>query len=326
MIEHGSSILLPLRRAGDIPLAANHPLTLARADYDRTVVELAARDRELLEIVERRRATTRRLAELTDRLWPMVFRVAGRRPPPPEQLPLPPISVGAQYLMGRPLRSVCLTLLGRHGACELAELHRLLHLYGFQMASDHPVKCLADAMAYETEKKRAIRIGRGRYTLHPHWRPRRRGHGDAPLGLPPDLAVPLDHILQGRELPHAHGSPGVEHLSRDADLGTEAELFTVDEPSGGVDEDSSGVDLTHEAIGGAEIAGDDRFGVTRTEPGDVIDRRVERGHDSDRELQGQELLRIVVVGRHADRAAGKQSTRLRVANQLDLVERGGDLR
>ena len=47
----------------------------------------------------------------------------------------------------------------------LVEIHRELHLNGYAIASRHPVKRLADALAYETRKGRARRVDRGIYAL-----------------------------------------------------------------------------------------------------------------------------------------------------------------
>ena len=90
-----------------------------------------------------------------------------------------------------------------------------------------------------------------------------------------DLSGSLDDVLVGRQLPKPHGSPGVELLGADADLGAEAELLAVGEAGGGVDHDGGGVDLGGEALGGGQVAGDDGFGVARTVTPDVIDGAAE---------------------------------------------------
>jgi hypothetical protein len=48
---------------------------------------------------------------------------------------------------------------------KLVEIHRDLHLSGFAMKTRFPVKRLADALGYETNKGRAKRTERGTYTL-----------------------------------------------------------------------------------------------------------------------------------------------------------------
>jgi len=67
----------------------------------------------------------------------------------------------------------------------------------------------------------------------------------------------------------------MQFLGGDADLRAEPELLTVDESGRRVHEHGRRVDLTAEAVGGVEVAGDDRLGVPGAEAGDVIDRGVE---------------------------------------------------
>src|SRR5680860_1405095 len=52
--------------------------------------------------------------------------------------------------------------------------------------------------------------------------------------LSPHLAVAPDDVLVRGQLAQAHRTARVQLLRRDTDLGAEPELFTVDEPSGGV--------------------------------------------------------------------------------------------
>ena len=92
---------------------------------------------------------------------------------------------------------------------------------------------------------------------------------------PPHLPVAVDDVLHARQLAQPHRAAGVQLLGGDADLGPEAELAAVDEAGRGVDEHGGGVDLATEALGGAQVAGDDGLGVPRPEAGDVVDGGVE---------------------------------------------------
>lgn len=76
---------------------------------------------------------------------------------------LPPLSERPTPLWGRRLRSVCLALLRRAGPLILPEIHALLHHHGYRIDSSNPVKTLSDALAYEVEQGRAVRLERGVY-------------------------------------------------------------------------------------------------------------------------------------------------------------------
>ena len=79
----------------------------------------------------------------------------------------------------------------------------------------------------------------------------------------------LDDVLDTGQLAKAHRAPGVQLLGRDADLGPEAELTAIDEAGRRVDQHGGGIDLADKASRCLEVAGDDRLGVSRAEPGDV---------------------------------------------------------
>jgi len=145
-----------------------------REQYNRRRDELVARATELdrqqqalaVELAEVRTA----LAEIRVVLWPRVehkdfvrgFRHTRVKGPPP----IPPESPNALVLWGRHLRSAVLAILARNNRpMKLVEIHRDLHLSGYSMKTRFPVKCLADALAYETENARARRVGRGTYVL-----------------------------------------------------------------------------------------------------------------------------------------------------------------
>jgi len=130
---------------------------LARAN------ELGALSAELAEVRSR-------LAELRIVMWPRVdpkdivhgFRRTRRGGPPP----IPPEAPGAHPLCGKHLRSTALAVLARNDRpMTLVEIHRELHLYGYAIASRHPVKRLADALRYEFVKGRARHLDRGVYAL-----------------------------------------------------------------------------------------------------------------------------------------------------------------
>ena len=127
----------------------------------------------------------------------------GRRPPKDDQPPLPPLNDETTSLAGRPLRSACLALFRRYGRLRLDQLHALIHLHGYVIASAHPVKTLADAMGYELRKGRLVRPERGTYELKPGFRPRRGRHGSGPYG---GLGDPTSMPFESADLPDRPGS------------------------------------------------------------------------------------------------------------------------
>ena len=147
--------------------SALHRTTRLRlqARRDAALSELARIDRQLDGLSERRIALLDELEAARDRLWPAVPVCKGRRPPSLDASPMPPVPVDARWARGRGLRGLCLTILGRHGALGLEDLHALIHRYGYGIDSPHPVKALADAMGYEVREGRAVRVARGVYDL-----------------------------------------------------------------------------------------------------------------------------------------------------------------
>src|SRR5947199_6476738 len=86
------------------------------------------------------------LRTVRDKLWPAglgrAFR-ATRRPRLPGPSPIPRPVEGAQPIRGRALRYAALAVLARSGtALPLPEIHRALHLRGFVISGQHPVKTL----------------------------------------------------------------------------------------------------------------------------------------------------------------------------------------
>ena len=136
-----------------------------------------------LEALSRERlALLDNLDDLRATLWPIDPRSKGRRPPADHERALAPAADDARLLAGRRLRSMCMSILRRHGPLRLRDLHDLLHRYGYAVGGTEPVKVLADALGYEHDCGRARRIARGVYDADR--RPGRggpRGHGRDPL-------------------------------------------------------------------------------------------------------------------------------------------------
>ncbi len=168
-----------------------HP-DLVRAELERTRLldELDTVDTELSALATRRCAIARRLAELREALWPADRYRRGRQPGELGVTDLPPLPDDPVWLYGRRLRSVCLALLRRTGRLGLRDLHALLHAHGYGIDSNHAVKALADAMAYEVDARRAIRVRRGEYECTGP-APRRGRHGAPDDRLLDEVLAPL---------------------------------------------------------------------------------------------------------------------------------------
>src|SRR3954447_16970718 len=87
-----------------------------------------------------------------------------------------------------------------------------------------------------------------------------------------DLAVALDQVLEGAQLPRADRAAGVQLLRRVADLGAHAELPAVREARGGVHVDARGVDAELERARRLRRARDDRLRMPGAVAVDVLDR------------------------------------------------------
>ena len=162
------------------------------ADYDRTVVELATHDHDLLELVERRRAagwpTTERLADGVPRR---------RTTAPPPSNPLPPIKNGARYLMAA--HPVGLPHPPRAPRNAELAMHRLLHL----PASDGiTIRSSVWPTPWPTSGKKRPSVRAVSPPSTPGVPPRARRH---PWGYP-DLPVPATVFRVGEP----HGSSGVK--------------------------------------------------------------------------------------------------------------------
>jgi hypothetical protein len=126
-------------------------------------------DCEQRRLAEEFSSLRRELRTVRDKLWPAsprrAFRTA-RRPRLPGPSPIPPPVDGAQPIRGRDLRYSVLAVLARSGtALTLPEIHRALHLRGFVIGGQHPVKTLGDALAYECRQGRVRRTARGTYVI-----------------------------------------------------------------------------------------------------------------------------------------------------------------
>ena len=170
-------------------------------EYDRahdnlkaTLREIAVIDAESIEGANHRRALIEHAKRLRDQVWPVIPHHHGRRPPGPDERPLPPLVHDPELLSGRRLRSVCLALLARYGELPLAELHSHLHMHGYVVAGPHGVKRLADALGYEVRAARAVRTKRGCYRRAAGERPR-RGRFGAPT-LNPRVGLDPTRLLQ----------------------------------------------------------------------------------------------------------------------------------
>jgi hypothetical protein len=80
--------------------------------------------------------------------------------------PVPPPVPDAVPVRGRSLRDAALRVLLRSDSpLTLTEVHRALHLAGFVMLADDPVKKLGDALGYEERRGVVRRVSRGTYTI-----------------------------------------------------------------------------------------------------------------------------------------------------------------
>lgn len=137
-------------------------------EREELIAQLDELDQQLRELQARRAELVAELRERRDQLWPRVEQCHGRRPPAVDSPPLPPMVDKPTWLWGRRLRATCLALLRREGKpMALRDLHAALHLHGYGIASEHPVRALSDALGYEVELGRAKRVSRGVYQAQP---------------------------------------------------------------------------------------------------------------------------------------------------------------
>ena len=154
----------PLRRlSGPCNLDARRQ---ALAECHVTLAAIEAVDQQLGALAAERRALVAKLHEQREFLMPRFSdRKRARQPAPDGAALLPPVQHDHTPLWGRRLRGTCLAILRRSGRLSLVELHVLLHHHGYRVQGAHPVKALADALAYESEQGRARRTARGVYEI-----------------------------------------------------------------------------------------------------------------------------------------------------------------
>lgn len=128
--------------------------------------EIAALDEQVQALRRERHEAVHRCREIAATLAP-TYHWGGRRPGTDGLEQLPPAAPNAEPLHGARLRSTCRDLLRERGPLELRQLHELLHLRGYLVHSDAPVRALADALAYEVARGRVRRVCRGTYALTP---------------------------------------------------------------------------------------------------------------------------------------------------------------
>lgn len=146
--------------------------------YESTLASLRRVDAQLAALSMQRHRMFEELRAQHRRLWTVLVR-RGRKPLLGGEEALPPVRHDARQLWGRRLRSMCLAILRVHRApLRLVDLHAELHRRGFVVASDQPVKALADALGYERLEGRVRRVERGVYELLPAPVPARGRHGN----------------------------------------------------------------------------------------------------------------------------------------------------
>ena len=161
----------PPRYVGDDPYRVYrlfHPMSasqrrMVHARRAAVVAELRALDEEAVDLIRRRQEVVEEAQAIHETLWPRLRYPNPRRPPRPDRPPLPPVAPGAAVLVGRSLRRTCLALLRHHGQLTLWELQAALHLNGCVIGGRFPTKGLADAMRFEVEHGRAMRVARATY-------------------------------------------------------------------------------------------------------------------------------------------------------------------
>lgn len=153
---------------GQDPIRKRNPIHGARraravAACDELLDEIETVDEQLALWAAHRRRLVAKLQEHRELILPKLIKLSGRRVMADGNVYLVPVPDNVPALWGRRLRASCMKLLMASGTLTLTELHVLLHQHGLRIDSAHPVKALADAMAYECEQGRARRVARGVY-------------------------------------------------------------------------------------------------------------------------------------------------------------------
>jgi hypothetical protein len=125
-------------------------------------------EREQVRLAERYADLRRELLELHGLLWPPdrdgPYRKT-RLPDVPGPPAIPPPVADARPLGGRALRRAVVAALGAAGRpLTLTEIRRALHLAGYVLTSEQPVKQLGDALRYEEQRGGVRRVERATYT------------------------------------------------------------------------------------------------------------------------------------------------------------------
>jgi hypothetical protein len=157
-----------------LPFRDRQALIAREADLVAAIADVEEEQQRLgLELIRLRRE----LSSVHEILWPSSVGHAYRkvrRPRVPGPAPIPRPLPGALPLSGRPLRRAVLAILLRANTpLTLTEIHGALRRDGYELASQHPVKQLANALGYEASRGRARRTARGTYrigTLSPYRR------------------------------------------------------------------------------------------------------------------------------------------------------------
>src|SRR2546425_605413 len=90
-----------------------------------------------------------------------------------------------------------------------------------------------------------------------------------------NLAAAEDHVLLRGEALEAHRAARMQLVGRNADLRAQAVLEAVGEARRSVHQYGARIDLAQETPGARFVFGDDRVGMLRSVPADVLDRRAQ---------------------------------------------------
>jgi hypothetical protein len=178
---HGRD-LVPIRhRATSKP---NTRLELLFAEEDQLRDEIRDLDQQMLDLAARRQQVLQRVRKVHDQVRPVYSACRGRRRRQvTHEPPLPPVAEHPVLVIGRELRTLCLTFLRQAArALSLRSLHAQLHRAGYAVHHPHPAKALADALGHEADHRRCARVRRGVYALCDA--PPDPNGGDTPVALP----------------------------------------------------------------------------------------------------------------------------------------------
>ena len=133
------------------------------------------------------------------------------------------------------------------------------------------------------------------------------------------MAVAVDDPLVGGHLTQRHRTAGVELLRADAHLGAEAELGAVGELRGGVQIDGRRVYLIYKPLPRGVVLRNNRLAVPGAIVRDVVQRRLEVGHELDGHDVVEELGPVVALTRRLHvRTVCQQRRCPGIAAQLDV--------